>query len=176
MVLAFCRHYLDRAVFDDLRLEQGTLCLCGLLMSYSLAVNRNLGNYLWLSALTVLNLFLGSPILLALSLTVYFLAHQVNLISSVVVVALSKVFLALVVASVVGGVSFEVLLLGVGQFIFTVDAALVYLSLGGLYVLMCCSTFFIFIFFSFYIFTHLSFLLCVLIVLLWVYLYVFCFY
>lgn len=116
-------------------------------MSYSLAVNRNLGNYLWLSALTVLNLFLGSPILLALSLTVYFLAHQVNLISSMVVVALSKVFLALVVASVVGGVSFEVLLLGVGQFIFTVDAALAYLSLGGLYVLVCCSTFFIFIFF-----------------------------
>lgn len=121
-------------------------------MVYALASYRNLGNYLWLSALTGLNLFVGSPTLLALSLTAYLLAHQVNLTTSVVVVALSKLFLASVLAATVGGVSALVLLVGAGSHILTLDAALSYLALGGLYILYCCCTFFFFIFFVCYLY------------------------
>lgn len=130
-----------------------TSSLCCLLMVYALASYRNLGNYLWLSALTGLNLFVGSPVLLALSLTAYLLAHQVNLTTSVVVVAMSKLFLASVLATSVGGVTVLILLVGAGSFILTLDAALTYLALGGLYILYCCCTFFFFIFFIFYLYT-----------------------
>lgn len=116
-------------------------------MCYSLAAYRNLGNYLWLSALTTLHLLLGAPGLLLLSLTAYLLAHQVNLTTSVVVVALSKLFLAVALSTVAGTSTLFIFFLGGAQFTLTLDAALMYLSLGGLYIGFCCNFLFPFVFF-----------------------------
>ena len=119
--------------------------LCCLLMCYALAAYRNLGNYLWLSALTTLHLFIGAPGLLLLSLTAYLLAHQVNLTTSAVVVALSKLFLAAILSATVGSAILFVFLLGGAQFTLTLDVALMYLTLGGLYIGFCCNFLFFFV-------------------------------
>lgn len=121
--------------------------LCCLLMCYSLAAYRNLGNYLWLSALVTTNLLLGSPLLLVLSLTAFFLSHYVNLSTSVPVVVLSKLLMSAILSCSTGGALLALIFVWTVSFSFKLDTALAYLTLGGLYILLCSFNFFIFSFF-----------------------------
>ena len=121
--------------------------LCCLLMCYSLAAYRNLGNYLWLSALVTTNLLLGSPLLLVLSLTAFFLSHYVNLSTSVPVVVLSKLLMSAILSCSTGGALLALIFVWTVSFTFKLDTALAYLTLGGLYILLCSFNFFIFSFF-----------------------------
>ena len=116
-------------------------------MCYSLAAYRNLGNYLWLSALVTTNLLLGSPLLLVLSLTAFFLSHYVNLSTSVPVVVLSKLLMSATLSCSTGGALLVLIFLCTAPFFFVLDSALTYLTLGGLYILLCSFNFFIFSFF-----------------------------